>query len=178
MKLQTLTSLGLAFVSVIAVAGDRVRAQGETLTATAAIKQADAGGSSLTVAVRHFATDAERNELMAATKKGGTAAARTLLAKRADAGTVQLGGRQTPIKYAYSRATGGGRLVTIVTAEPIAATSPGKDAGSVGLVLLVLDSSGGHGELLKETQVRVDDQGAIVTDGHAETVALSDVVAK
>ena len=57
---------------------------------------------------------------LAAVKQGGTAAARTLLRAKSDAGTLRLGSRPAgTIKYVYARDTGGGRLLTIITADPV-----------------------------------------------------------
>lgn len=164
------------------------RAQAETLTASATVSTA-AGASArapLTVVIERFATDAERDELLAAVTKGGTAAAKTLLAARRDAGSVQLGANKTPIKYAYARSTGGGRLVTVVTAEPIAFVGAGvpgakpKAGYDLGLVMLeVAESSAGQGELVPAAKVRVGENGGIVTEDYgSEVVRLSNVVKK
>lgn len=164
------------------------RAQVETLTASATLTTA--GGASatapLTVVIDRFATDAERDELMAAVTKGGTGAAKALLVTRRDAGSVQLGARRTPIKYAYARAVGDGQLVTVVTAEPIAFVgaglpdAPPKAGYDLGLVLLeVAESRAGQGELVPAAKVRVSEHGAIVTEDYgSEVVRLSGVVKK
>ena len=92
-------------VVALAVAGVALAQSRTTVTAVANIK--GAGGTSasapFTLVVDQFATDAERDALMAAVKKGGTAAARDLLAKRADAGSVELGGQRTAVKYMSTR---------------------------------------------------------------------------
>jgi len=174
----------LCAIPLVAASADRV----QTFTATATVKTA-AGGSAtapLTVVVRQFTTDAERDELMAALKQGGTASARALLAKRSDLGTVQVGGRQTAIKHAYARTTGDGQMVTVVTAEPLVFLGAGipeakPTAGyDLGLVMLEVASSGpGRGELVPATKVRMNEQGAIVTDDYSgEVVHLSNVVRK
>jgi hypothetical protein len=156
------------------------RAESETITAVAAM----GGGadSTVTFVVNRLATDAERDELVAAVKKGGSVAARAVLEKRADAGTLQVGAQHVAIKHAYSRTTTAGRLLTIVTADPIKVGNGAAGAAgqAVGLAILEVGPSGpGHGELVPEAHVRVDDQGAIVTgDAAAKTIALSKVTAK
>jgi hypothetical protein len=176
----------ICLVSLLALAGtvSPAWAQAETITATAAVKNASGASTSasLTVVVDRFATDAERDSLLAAVKSGGTAAARELLAKQRDAGTLQLGSQRASIKYAYARSTGSGRLITVITAQPIggsdAKSKPGFD---LGLALLELTASGpGHGELSPAAKVRIDGQGAIVTEGAtpADTVQLSNVAKK
>ena len=94
MRFEKFIAIGvgvLCAIPLVAAAADRA----QTFTATATVKTA-AGGTAttpLTVVVRQFTTDAERDELMAALKQGGTASARALLAKRGGLGTVQVGGR-------------------------------------------------------------------------------------
>src|SRR5262245_27306859 len=142
-------------------------AQGESFTAVAMAKGAKigAGVANMTVTVNRLATDAERDALLAAVKQGGTAAARTLLRGKPDAGTLQLGSRPATIKYAYARNVGGGRLLTIITADPIVLLGSGlpdakPTAGyDLGLVLLDIAASGpGKGELVPAAKVKVDAQ--------------------
>ncbi len=162
----------------------------EALTITASASVTTASGATatapVTVIVRRFATDAERDELMAALKQGGTASARALLAARGDVGTVQLGSHKTPIKYAYARTLGDGRLMTVVTAEPIVFLGAGLPGAKpttgfdLGLVLLeVTAGRPGRGELAPATTVRLTEEGAIVTEGYnADLVQLTNVVRK
>jgi hypothetical protein len=163
-------------------------AQSETYTAIAKVQgKVGAGIANLSVVANRFATDAERDALLAAVKQGGTAAARTLLRSKSDAGTLQLGARPAgTIKYVYARATSGGRLLTIITADPVRLLGSGlpdakPTAGyDLGLVLLELPASGpGKGEMVPAAKVKVDSQGAIVTEDYSgETVQLSEVVKK
>jgi len=190
MRFNKFAAIRVGVLLVIACAAGGVSAadNAQTFTAVATVKTA--GGASatapLTVVVRQFATDAERDELMAALKSGGTASARALLAKRGDIGTVQVGARQTAIKHAYARKTGDGQLITVVTAQPIAfigAGMPDSKATTgydLGLVMLQVASSGpGHGELVPATKVKMDPQGAVVTEDYSgEVVQLSNVVKK
>jgi hypothetical protein len=160
-------------------------AQSETITGTASVKNASGASTNapLTVVVERFATDAERDSLLAAVKSGGTTAARDLLAKQRDAGTLQLGSQRVPVKYAYSRTTAGGRLITVITAQPIGGLPDAKPKAGydLALALLELGASGlGRGELSPAAKVRIDAQGAIVTEGTtpADTVQLSNVAKK
>lgn len=163
-------------------------AQTETFTAIAKVQgKVGAGIADLSVTANRFATDAERDALLAAVKQGGTAAARTLLRSKSDAGTLRLGARPAgTIKYIYARQTGGGRLLTIITADPVVLIGSGlsdaKPAAGydLGLVLLELPASGaGKGEMVPAAKVKVDSQGAIVTEDYSgETVQLSQVVKK
>ena len=159
----------------------------QTYTATATVTTAGNASASapLTVVVRKLTTDAERDELIAALKQGGAASGRALLAKRDDVGTLQLGGQKTAIKYAYARPTGNGEMMTVVTGEPIVFIGAGlpdakpKTGYDLGLVFLEVGSAPGHGELVPATKIRVDNDGAIVTeDYNAEVVKLSNVMKK
>ena len=159
----------------------------ETISADASVKSAGGVKASapVVVTIKRYSTDADRDALVAAVKQGGTAA-RDLLAKRDDLGTVQVGGRQTPIKHAYARSTGGGRLITVVTAVPIVFIGGGlPDAKSkagfdLGLVLLETAASGaGKGELVPATKISANADGAIVTQDYSgDVVTLSNVTRK
>ena len=175
-----LTLLGCATVAA---------AQGETLSAVASIKTAGGVSSTapVTVVVSKLATDAERDALIAEVKKGGTAAAHAWLSKRPDAGSIQVGARKTSIKYAYARSMGDGRLLTVATAEPIAFVGAGLPGAKpttgflLGVALLTVPGSGeGTGELSPAAKIRVDQQGAIVTEDFnpAELVQLTKISKK
>ena len=152
----------------LALAVRAALAQGETYTGTAAFAGGAAGKSSvlLTVSVRRYATSAEREALIAAVKKGGAGSAHTLLAKRDTIGTVDVGGRQTPLKYAYAWDLDGRRQITLVTADPIAMADIKHEPGyDVGFILLDLDASGsGAGEFVPAAKVHVDEQNAVVAE--------------
>jgi hypothetical protein len=158
----------------------------ERFTATAALGSATGGATApLTIVVDKFSTDRERASLIKALKDGSTSA-RDLLAKRPTVGSLQIGTRSTPIKYAYAVSTDGHRQITVVTGSPIAidsanrtasATEPGFD---LGLVLLDVPPSGpGTGDMVPATKIRVEQDNAIVTD-HAspDLIKLSNVTAR
>lgn len=160
-------------------------------TFTALAKVTSSGGTSaeapFTITVKRFATDAERDALIDAVKKGGTEAARLLLTKQPDAGTLQLGGRTTSVKYAYVRSLGGGRLITAITGEPIVFIGAGmpnakdKAGYTLGLVMFEVPESGmGQGEVVPAANIRVDAQNAIVTEDYsaANVVRLTNVATK
>jgi len=156
----------------------------ERFTATAAVKSAsgDAATVALTIVVEKFSTDAERDLLLKALKERGTAS-RELLARRPAVGSLQIGSRSTPIKYAYAVSNGDRRLITVVTGSPIAldgtsrAAPPAKPGFDLGLVLLDVPASGtGTGDLVPATKIRVEADNTIVTDDASpELVKLSNV---
>ena len=120
----------------------------------------------VTIVINHAATTEERDVLVRAVKTGGSEAVRTLLSTRNAVGTLQLGERSVPVKYAYVRTTGNGRLITAITSERIFASAPeGSRPAAMGFVLIELpDTEPGHGELMMAAKVRVDERDAIVTD--------------
>ncbi len=161
---------------------------GETFTATAVVT-GPAGGKAtapVTFVVERFATDAERDALFAALRTGGTPAAHELLSGCDNFGSVQIGGHTTPIKYANQRSLGSGRLITIVTAEPVLFLGAGlpeaKPKAEYQLALAVFEANAagtGQGELTPAAKVRVDDKDAIVTEDYgAEVIRLTNVVKK
>jgi len=190
MRFNSFTLIRVCVLGVAAVAGavSVAEAQAETYTAIAKVQgKVGAGIADLTVTANRFATDAERDALLAAVKQGGTAAARTLLRSKSDAGTLRLGSRAAgTIKYVYARNTGGGRLLTIITAEPVVLLGSGlsdaKPAAGydLGLVLLEVPASGqGKGEMVPAAKVKVDAQGAIVTEDYGvEAVRLTKMIKK
>jgi hypothetical protein len=177
----------VAAMQIASAATGLAQANGEVFTARANV--IGVGGATayapVKIVVSRWATDGERDDLIAAVKAGGTAA-RDLLAARADAGTIQLGSRRTPIKYAHSHPADAGRLVTLLTSEPILFVGAGfpdakPTAGyDLGLVLIDLDAAGfGHGELARAARVGLDENDAIVTEDYgAEVVRLGRVARK
>lgn len=169
------------------VAFVRVEAS-ETITATATVTTRSGVTSTapLTVIIDRFSTDSDRDEILAAIKSGGTDAVRNLLLPRGPIGSVIVGTAATSIKYAYERVTPEGRLITVVTATPMAYVggsvpgAPVKYGLYVGLVMLEVKTAGaGHGELAPATKIRLDAQGAIVTEDYSDDVVqLSNVVGK
>lgn len=180
-------SLHLRFLCLLGFIGMLVLAPveaSERFTAAAAVKGASGGATTapVTIIVDKFTSDAERESLLKALKEGGTTG-RDLLARRPAVGSLQIGARSMPIKYAYAFSNGGRRLITVVTGSPIVldaagsaapATRPGFD---LGLVLLDLPSSGaGTGDLVPATKIRVEQDNTIVTDDASpDLVKLSNV---
>jgi hypothetical protein len=181
-RLHPVAAIALLFVLPLA----SVQAS-ETITATATLKTA-AGVTTtapVSVIVDRFSTDSDRDEVLAALKKGGTDAVRSVLLTRPAIGTIKVGTSVTSIKYAYERVTPEGRLITAVTSSAIAyvgAAAPGakpKSGFYLGLVLIDMAKGTGHGELNPAAKIRLDDKGAIVTDGYSDDVVqLTNVVRK
>jgi len=184
MRIKTYTRHLLAAIVVavpIAAAGVASAQTPLTLTGTASVQGPTGSGSRpVTIRIDKFVPDAERDALIAVIKAGKPADTLKALTAKPDIGYVDAGGgTKTPIKFAYARSTGDGRLITFVTAQPLAFLNPGaaakaKEGFTLALGLLVLTSQNtGDGELSPAAKVRIDDKGAVVTEEYsAEVVRL------
>lgn len=181
LSVGTLVLAGWALVAPEATG----QAAGEAFTATASVK-AESGSAKtapVRISVERFATETERASVVDALKSGGTPAVKTVLSKMNAMGTLEVGGHKTPIKYAYTRPTGSGRLVTVVTAEPVVHLGAGlpdakpRAGYDLAVVLLVLDAGGaGDGEFAPAAQLKVNESGALViADYGADKVWLKGV---
>ncbi len=159
-----------------------------TVTATATVKTA-AGAqmtAPVTIVVTKLTTDAERTAAAGALKTGGTAGLIAALKAMKDLGYIEIGGRQTAIKYAYARQMGAGHLLTVVAPAPIAylgaglPNAPAKAGFDLSFAILQLSDSGpGTGELAPAATLTLDDAGAVQTkDYGSESVQLTDVKVK
>jgi len=163
------------------------RAQGETFMATAALK--GSGGATvntpITVSIRQYTSDGDREEMLAALKKS-LSEARAYLGKKKDLGSIQIGGRQTAIKYAYAYMTPTGRLLSIAAIVPIALPATGTPQAQpragfdAGVIFLDLPASGAtSGQLIPNASVRVDADGSIIAeDSSGDVVRLTNVARK
>ena len=188
MRSSTLRAIRSCLFGLIALtfAVPSALAQGETYTATAALK--GAGGATVstpvTVTIRQFTSDGDRKDMLAALKKS-MSDARAFLTKKKDLGSIQIGGRQTTIKYAYAYMTPTGRLLSIAAIVPIglptgmapAQTKAGYDAG---VIFLDLPASGAAtGQLIPNASVRLDADGSIFAeDASGDPVPLTNVAKK
>ena len=110
----------IVIAATVLVPAQSTQSRAETFTATASVKRGAASVKApLTVTITRYGTEAERDAVMNAIQKHGSDGARSVLSGMSDAGFIQLGDQRTAIKFAGQRPTGSGRLVTVVTAEPI-----------------------------------------------------------
>jgi hypothetical protein len=174
--------VGLALVAVCAAAAS-VRAGSEKFTATASVKRGGASASApLTVVITKYAGEDEIARVRTAATKGGAGALSKTLSAMEDTGFIQLGDRKTAIKLAASRATGSGRLITVLTSEPMFFLGAGMPAAKpmagfdVAIAMLVVEGTKGTGELAPAAKVGIDSEGAIVIEDYGATVVwLADV---
>jgi hypothetical protein len=189
MRSRTASVIRVCLFGLIVLTGvvPSARAQGETFTATAAFS--GAGGTTantpVVVSIRQYTSEGDRSDVLKALKTG-MPDARAILAKKKDLGTIQIAGRQTPIKYAYAHKTPQGRLIAVAAIVPIAVPDTGASKAQpragfdAGVIFLDIPSSApGNGQLIPNASVRVDADGSIVADdASGDFVRLTNVAKK
>jgi hypothetical protein len=171
---------GSALALVVGLAGCGVSAQSapETFTATAAVQRgATRASAPFFVTISRYASDSERAAVAQALRTGGPAALRQTLSTMADAGVIQLGELKATIKFAGSRPTGSGRLVTVVAAEPMLFIGAGVPQATprtgFDMTMAMLDLKEGEpglGELVPAAKVGIDDGGALIVEDYGPSV--------
>jgi hypothetical protein len=162
------------------------QAGGQTFKATATVKSPGKNASvPVTVHIDHFISDADRDKVIAAVKGQKAGEPQKTLAAMPDIGYIALGETRTPLKYAYARSTGAGRLVTVVTAKAVYylggrdPSAKPKEGYDIALALLVLDGNDtGDGEFAPAVKLKVDANGAIVTQDYGSEVVRLQKIAK
>ena len=163
---------------VLAAAAAPAQTAQETFTATASVKHGGASASApVTVSITKWASADERDAVVKAVRQHGTAGARQMLSTLSDAGFIQLGTHRTPLKFAAQRPTASGRLVTLLTAEPMLFLGGGLPSAQqrlgfdVAIAMLdVNDGGDGLGELAPAAKVGLDANGALLIEDYGATV--------
>jgi hypothetical protein len=165
----------------------RAQAPAETFVATASVQGTSGTQTApVTIVLTRFTTDQERTTVADALKTGGTPAVVQRLKAMDDVGYLEVGERRSPLKYAYARSTGSGRLITVISPSPIvylgAARPNAKPKAGFDLALALLDlpsTGSGSGELAPAAKVKLTDKGTIETEDYgAEVVRLTDAHVK
>jgi hypothetical protein len=125
----------------------------------------------------------EADKLVAAFKAGGAAALRKALVGVAPTGTVQIGtGKATPTRLTVERATGAGRLLTIITDQPLmflGAGVPGakpREGYDFAVIDITVDAKGnGSGTIAPAAKIKMNQAAFVVEDYAAEVVQLTGV---
>lgn len=172
-------------LTVAATAGAAAPAGPETFVATATMNTA--GGvtatAPVTIVVARTTPEDERQKLAQAFMTGGETALRQALSGLPPTGSVQIGNASpTPARITLDRPTDKGRLLTIVTDQPILFVGGGfpdakpKDGYGFGVLDIEVDAKGnGSGTLSAAAKVKVA-QGAFVVDEYAsQALRLTDV---
>ena len=162
------------------------QAAAEVFTATAAVKTAGGASASapVTITIDRKMSQPEAETLAAAFKTGGAAALRKALVGVAPTGSIKIGaGAATPTRFTIERATGDGRLLTILTRSAAACLSaracPGakaKEGYDFAVIDLVVDAKGGgSGTIAPAAKIKMNQGAFVVEDYGAETVQLTAV---
>ncbi len=173
----------LCAATLMTPASMRGQAAVEMFTATAAIKTAAGASASapVTITVSRKMPQSEAESLAAAFRTGGAAALRKSLSGVAPTGTVQLGaGAATPTRITLERATGSGRLLTIIADQPlmfVGAGMPGakpKEGYDFAVIDLVLDDKGnGSGTLAPAAKIKLNESAFVIEDYATEGIRLT-----
>jgi hypothetical protein len=178
------SALALA-VSAAAVAFTQAPTGAESFTATATVKTAGATANApVSITVDRKMSQGEADKLTDAFKTGGVPALRKALEGVPVTGSVRLGTQKpTPTRMTLERATDKGRLLTIVTDQPIlflGAGLPGakaKEGYDFGIIDIEFDDATGRGSgtLTPAAKVIVKKGVFIVDDYASELIQLTDV---
>ena len=183
MTFRRTATTGLLALTVSAALG----AQGgeETFAATAALKTASGAAATapVTIVVSRKMAQEEIDKYTAAFKSGGPAALRKALTGAPPTGSIRFGDQApTPARMTLERTTDKGRLLTIITDQPIlflGAGLPGakpKTGYDFAIVDIEVDAAGsGTGTLLPAARVRVDKGAFVVDDYGGERIQLTGV---
>jgi hypothetical protein len=184
--------LAAAAVVLLGTAGaPRALAQtsAESFTATGNVKTA--AGAAITapvhISITRWTTDAERDKAVAALKSGGNAALKTLLDAAPAAGTIQIGERKAPLRFARALQTGAGRVITVIAAQPLLHLGAGmpdakpRAGHDFAVALFEVDAAGKGttGDFAPAATLTVQADGAfMVQDYGVEAVRLSGIAKK
>lgn len=179
-------ALVLAFVIGTAVPGAQHGAP-ESFTATATTKTA--GGATATapviVTVERTTSREEAGRLVRAFRTGGTAGLRKALEGVAPTGVVRVGAHEVPARLTIERATDKGRLLTIVTDQPLLFLGGGlpgakpRHGFDFAVVDLEIDAHGaGTGTLAPAARITTQGEMFVVKDYADDLIRLTAVTAK
>jgi hypothetical protein len=187
MNLRQKTMRGLLALTVLLAAASIVGAQAgaETFSATATVRTA--GGATttapMTISVDRKMSQSEADRLKAAFRTGGAAELRKALAGIPPTGSVRFEGRAaTPTRITLERPTDKGRLLTMVTDQPLVflgAGVPGaqtKEGYDFAVIDIEVDANGrGSGTVAPAAKVTLRQDAFVVEDYASEVVRLTGV---
>jgi len=175
----------MSFAALVSIAAATSSQTGtETFSATAAVKTAAGAQATapVTITITHKMSQAEADKYTSAFAAGGVAALRKALTGVAPTGSVQVGaGKPTPTRLTLERPSDRGRMLTIVTDQPLMFVGGGlpnakpKEGFDFGIIDLIVNEKGGSGTMSPAAKVTVK-QGVFVVDEYSgELVTLTDV---
>jgi hypothetical protein len=182
---RTIGATVLAAAALMTPVSPRGQGAAEVFTATAAVKGAGGASASapVTVTVDRKMSQSEADPLVAAFKAGGADALRKKLVGVPPTGTVRVGaGSDTTTRLTIERATGDGRLLTIVADKPlvfVGAGVPGakaKEGYDFAVIDLQVDAKGaGSGTIAPAAKIKLNQDAFVVEDYSGEVVRLTGV---
>ena len=182
---RTIGATVLAAAMVMVPAAVRGQGAAEVFTATAAVKGAGGASASapVTVTIDRKMSQSEADGLVAAFKAGGADALRKKLVGVPPTGTVRIGaGGDTPTRLTIERATGDGRLLTIVTDKPLVFLGAGvagakaKEGYDFAVIDIQVDAKGnGSGTISPAAKIKLNQDAFVVEDYSGEVVRLTAV---
>ena len=182
---KILSATALVGVCLMIPVSTNGQSTGEVFTSTAVVKSADGKSASapVTITIDRKMSEKEAGSLANAFKAGGAAALRKALEGVPATGTVRVGdGTVTPTRFTIERPTPGGRLLTILTDQPllfIGAGVPGakpKEGYDFAVIDIEVDAKGsGSGTLAPAAKIRMNQGAFVVEDFGAEVVQLTGV---
>ena len=182
---KTIGATVLSGALLMTPASPRGQASAEVFTATAAVKTAEGASASapVTVTIDRTMSQTEAESLVAAFKTGGAAALRKALVGKAPTGSVRIGaGTVAPTRVTIDRPSASGRLLTILTDQPllfVGAGVPGakvKEGYDFAVIDIEIDAKGnGLGTLAPAAKIRMNQGAFVVEDYGAEVVRLTAV---
>ena len=182
---KTIGFMVLSAAVLVTSVAPRGQAAAEGFTATAAVKTAGGASASapVTITIDRKMSQREADTLTAAFKSGGAAALRKALVGVAPTGSVRIGaGGVTPTRFTIERPTGTGRLLTILTDQPLAFVGAGvpgakaKEGYDFAVIDIEVDAKGsGSGTLAPAAKIKMNQNAFVVEDYGAEAVRLTAV---
>jgi hypothetical protein len=182
---KTIGFMVLSAAILVMSSAPRGQAAAEEFTATAAVKGASGAAASapVTITIDRKMSQREAETLTAAFKAGGAAALRKALVGVAPTGSVRIGGGPaTRTRITIERPTGTGRLLTIVTDQPLAfvgAAAPGakpKEGYDFAVIDVEVDAKGnGSGNVAPAAKIKMNQDAFVVEDYGVEAVKLTAV---
>jgi hypothetical protein len=182
---RTIGATVLAAAVLMTPVSPRGQGATEVFTATAAVKGAGGASASapVTVTIDRKMSQSEADSLVTAFKSGGADALRKKLVGMPPTGKVRIGGGgDTPTRLTIERATGDGRLLTILTDKPLVflgAGVPGakpKEGYDFAVIDLMVDAKGGgSGTIAPAAKIKLNQDAFVVEDYSGEVVRLTAV---
>jgi len=177
-RVPSLVLTGLVALSFVSGAAQTPRNDGapETFTATAEVKAATGAiTAAIQIHIRRYTPDFDRTAVETALKSGGYPAFLTALRKAPEVGSVAVGDRKFPIRWAREQKSANGRTIVVVTDAPVFFVGGGRTdakprAGyEVAVIQLLVDDIGvGSGTMAAATRVKPGGESGVQIDDYAD----------